>query len=147
MSQPAPQRAPIHPDIDETLIDALVGAFYAQVRTDALLGPIFERTIGDDWDRHLDRMKDFWSSVMLMTGRYKGTPLQAHQRIGGLEPGHFEHWLALWHSTARDVCPSEEAARLFIDRAERIATSIRYGVSAMPPGPQADTARRPSHAG
>jgi hemoglobin len=80
-------------------------------------------------------MKDFWSSIMLMTARYKGTPLQAHQRIGGLETAHFEQWLALWRKTAKTVCPSATVAQLFVERAERIATSIHYGISAMPAPP------------
>jgi hemoglobin len=42
------------------------------VRTDALLGPVFNRAI-QDWDAHLDKLPAFWSSVTLMTGRYKGT--------------------------------------------------------------------------
>lgn len=58
--------------IDETAIDLLVPAFYARVRADALLGPIFESAI-DDWPHHLAKLKDFWSSVMLASGRYKAS--------------------------------------------------------------------------
>lgn len=145
MSPHAPFRGPIHPDIDEALVSAMVDVFYARIRTDDLLGPIFDRVIGDRWDPHLARMKDFWSSVMMMTGRYKGTPLQAHQRIGGLIITHFERWLALWRETARSLCPSPEVAGLFIDRAEKIATSIRYGISAMP-SPPTPRSERPHHA-
>ncbi|KAK0363120.1 hypothetical protein LTR94_015981 [Friedmanniomyces endolithicus] len=65
--------------IDETAIDLLVPAFYARVRADALLGPIFESAI-DDWPHHLAKLKDFWSSVMLASGRYKGQPMPAHIR-------------------------------------------------------------------
>jgi len=126
-----PIRGPIHPDIDQELVDSMVDTFYAGVRTHPVLGPIFSRRI-NDWAPHLDRMKDFWSSIMLMTARYKGTPLQAHQRIGGLEAAHFEQWLALWRETATAVCPSSAVAQLFIERAKRIATSIHYVISAMP---------------
>lgn len=125
-----PLRAPIHLDIDQALVDRMVDRFYAMVRTHVVLGPIFLREV-EDWPRHLDRMKDFWSSVMLMTGRYKGTPLQAHKRLD-IELSHFEHWLALWRETAATECPSPETAQMFIERAERIATSIHYGISAMP---------------
>ncbi|MCW5714491.1 MAG: group III truncated hemoglobin [Bauldia sp.] len=140
MSFPSPPlRGSIHPDIDQALVDRMVDRFYAMVRTHSVLGPIFLREI-EDWPRHLDRMKDFWSSIMLMTGRYKGTPLQAHKRLD-IDLSHFEHWLALWRETAETECPSPETAQLFVERAERIATSIHYGISPMPiPG-------RPSRVG
>ncbi|MCW5696406.1 MAG: group III truncated hemoglobin [Bauldia sp.] len=129
MSRPLQLRGPIHPLIDEALVAAMVDRFYGRVREDAVLGPIFDRVIGDGWDAHLQRMKDFWSSITMMTGRYKGTPLAAHQRIGGLGPGHFERWLRLWRETAREVCMSEEVAGLFIERAERIARSLLFGLT------------------
>ena len=59
----------VPPGLDEAGIRALVHGFYAKVRQDAELGPIFDRVIGDDWDNHLAKMCDFWSSVMLTTGR------------------------------------------------------------------------------
>src|SRR5690242_11461624 len=48
--------------IDETMIESLVRRFYAKVREDAVLGPIFDAKI-HDWEPHLERMCAFWSSV------------------------------------------------------------------------------------
>jgi hemoglobin len=48
-------------------------------------------------------------------------------KIEGLDHPHFERWLALFEKTARDVCPPEAAA-LFIDRANRIAQSLRLSL-------------------
>jgi hemoglobin len=127
VTRPIPLRGPIHPDIDERLVSDLVEAFYERVRADELLGPIFTRVIRD-WDHHLALLKDFWSSVTMMTGRYKGTPLQAHQRIGGLGFKHFERWLSLWRETCAATCSSSEIAGIFIERAERIASSLSSGV-------------------
>lgn len=115
-------------DIDEGMIRQLVHTFYGKVRADTTLGPIFSAAI-EDWDRHLDTMCLFWSSVTLMTGRYKGQPMQVHARLPGLEPEHFAVWLALFRATAMEVCP-HDAAALFIDRAERIAESLRLGIIA-----------------
>lgn len=109
----------------------MVDRFYGRVRKDPVLGPIFDGVIGDGWDRHLKRMKDFWSSVMLMTGRYKGTPLEAHKRIEGIGPPHFQIWLALWRETASDLCRSDEVRQLFIEKAERIGRSLLYGLTDM----------------
>lgn len=105
----------------------LVRSFYAKVRADGVLGPIFEQAIGDDWEPHLKKMCAFWSSVMRMTGRYKGKPMVAHLRLKQVGPEHFEHWLALFRATARDVCAAE-VSDLFIDRAERIAESLQLGM-------------------
>ena len=60
--------------IDEAYISLLVERFYARVRADATLGPIFEREIGDAWDPHLARMKRFWASVALNAGTHAGGP-------------------------------------------------------------------------
>jgi hemoglobin len=113
--------------IDEAMIRALVHAFYARVRKDRLLGPVFNAAI-DDWDAHLDKLCAFWSSVTLMTGRYKGTPMQAHAALPDIAGHHFQQWLALFADTARACCPPEAAA-LFVDRAERIAQSLQMGIA------------------
>lgn len=112
--------------VDEAMIKTLVDEFYARIRADDVLGPIFTREISD-WEPHLAKMYNFWSSVVLMTKRYDGRPVPAHVKIEGLDHPHFEHWLALFEKTARDVCPPEAAA-LFIDRANRIAQSLRLSL-------------------
>ncbi|HEY3777870.1 MAG TPA: group III truncated hemoglobin [Rhizomicrobium sp.] len=113
--------------IDETLIRDLVHAFYAKIRTDTQLGPIFERAIGADWGPHLARMCDFWSSVMLMTGRYKGNPMFAHLRLDGVAREHFARWLALFRETSAEIC-APPAAHAFVARAENIAKSLQLGM-------------------
>ena len=37
----------------------LVRAFYAKIRQDELLGPIFNESI-QDWEPHLEKLTDFW---------------------------------------------------------------------------------------
>jgi hemoglobin len=113
--------------VSENLIADLVSTFYERVRRDPLLGPVFNDAV-DDWPAHLGRMRDFWSSVTLMSGRYKGKPIPAHAKLRAIEAAHFTHWLALFRETACDVCPPQAAA-LFIDRAERIAESLQVGVA------------------
>lgn len=113
--------------VDEAMIHALVHAFYGRVRADSLLGPIFNTAI-QDWDAHLAKLCAFWSSVTLMTGRYKGTPMQAHAALPEIAKHHFERWLALFSDTARAQCPADAAA-LFVDRAERIARSLQMGIA------------------
>jgi len=65
-------------DLDiETATPAVLRAFHARVDSDELLGPIFNAA-AHDWDEHLDRTDDFWSSVMLSTGRYKSNSVAKH---------------------------------------------------------------------
>ena len=113
--------------ITEPMIERLVAEFYRRVRQDRLLGPIFDAAV-EDWDRHLSRMRDFWSSVVLMSGRYKGKPVLVHAMLPGIIPAHFRQWLALFDATAIDVCPAKAAA-LFIDRARRITDSLQLGTT------------------
>ena len=122
-----PRRRPIDDAITEDLIRELVHGFYARIRTDEVLGPIFARVIGENWDPHLAKMCDFWSSVMRMTGRYKGNPMVAHMRLKMVRPEHFERWLALFRDAAAEICDTELAA-LFVSRAENIARSLQLGM-------------------
>ncbi len=112
--------------IDEAMINALVITFYAQVRKDPLIGPVFEAKI-EDWSHHLQKLCAFWSSVVLMTGRYHGQPMQAHMSLP-VERAHFERWLEIFEMTARNMCPPN-AADVFIDRARRIADSLELGIA------------------
>jgi len=113
--------------IDERLIAQLVRSFYESARRDPLIGPIFDRHVAD-WDAHLARMCDFWSSVALMSGRYHGQPIAAHLPLP-IEAAHFGRWLELFSATARQACPPSAAAH-FVARAERIAESLQLGIRA-----------------
>ncbi|MBS0234695.1 MAG: group III truncated hemoglobin [Proteobacteria bacterium] len=140
LQRPRPEAPGVAAGIDEELIGTLVDRFYAAVRRDEILGPVFESRIAD-WDAHLAKLRDFWSSVVLMTGRYKGRPMPVHAAIAEITDAHFERWLALFAETARAVCPPAAAA-LFIDRSRRIAESLKMGIalsrgdaSVLGPGP------------
>ena len=110
----------------EAEIEDLVATFYARIRKHPSLGPIFERVMGPDWSVHLKLMCDFWSSVMLTTGRYKGRPIPAHVKIAGIEPRHFAEWLDLFEATAREMF-APELAGSFVAKARRIAESLKLG--------------------
>jgi hemoglobin len=114
--------------ITEAMIHELVHAFYARVRRDPALGPVFNRFV-KEWDDHLAKLCDFWSSVMLMTGRFKGAPMAVHAQIPDIRPTHFARWLHLFRQTADEVCPPEAAA-LFARKAEMIGESLQLGIAA-----------------
>jgi hemoglobin len=112
--------------IDEAMIDRLVRAFYARVRKDTLLGPVFAARISD-WEPHLRQMCAFWSSVVLMSGVYHGQPMQKHVPLP-IDARHFDRWLTVFEETARELCPPG-AAECFVERARRIAESLELGLS------------------
>ena len=111
--------------LDEQILQRLVHGFYAKVRRDELIGPIFDERI-EDWGPHLERMCAFWSSVALMTGRYHGRPVPAHAVLP-VTGKHFERWLALFRETAHEICSPAGAAHV-IERADRIAQSLHFAV-------------------
>lgn len=114
--------------IDEAGLQRLVARFYASVRADDRLGSIFERAI-DDWPEHLHKLAAFWSSVMLTSGRYKGSPMAAHLRHAAkLTPDLFSRWLALWRTATEAEMPPGAAAALQ-ETAARIAQSLQLALS------------------
>lgn len=115
--------------IDDALIGVVVDAFYARVRADVMLGPIFDAAV-QDWPTHLQRLRAFWSSVTLMSGTYKGQPLQAHFGLPPLSDAHFERWLALFEETLGAHCTPQQA-EVFRVRARRIADSFRFGLASL----------------
>ena len=113
--------------LDEALIERLIHGFYADVRADPLLAPIFAAKI-TDWAPHLQQMCDFWSSVMLMSGRYHGQPMAKHAPLP-IEAAHFDRWLGLFEAAARRLCPAA-AAEALIERAGRIGESLELAIAA-----------------
>lgn len=114
--------------IDEAAIANLVRTFYARAREDALIGPIFDGAV-KDWEHHLAQITDFWSSMMLRTGRYNGRPMRPHLMLP-LKGEHFDRWLLLFEQTTRDLF-APEIAEAFMLRARRIADSFEMGVASV----------------
>lgn len=114
-------------ELNEEGLGELVDAFYARVRKDPELGPIFNDAIGD-WPEHLTRLRAFWSSVMTGSGRYKGQPVPAHlKHRDRLSPALFERWLGLWAQTSNELM-SREAAAALQAKAARIAESLQLAM-------------------
>ena len=78
-TQPASQIAPSVESITQ-----LVHGFYGDVRRDPLLGPVFEKALHGQWDAHLQRLVDFWSTVALGTRSFKGDVFGKHMALEGV---------------------------------------------------------------
>ncbi|MGM5026943.1 group III truncated hemoglobin [Tardiphaga sp. 862_B3_N4_1] len=116
------------PSLNEENIARLVQTFYGRAREDDLLGPIFNSAV-TDWDHHIAQISDFWSSMMLKTGRYNGRPMRPHLVLP-LKGEHFDRWLLLFEQTAREIFPAE-VTEAFMIRARRIADSFEMGVASV----------------
>src|SRR3546814_12941635 len=90
-----------------------------------MLGPIFKRHI-HDWDTHLGIMVRFWSSLLLGTGTYSGTPMPKHIALPGIEAAMFTQWLALFRQTTQEL-PNRAFAERAEEFAQRIARSLWFG--------------------
>jgi hemoglobin len=113
--------------LSEQDLARLIPAFYARVRGDEILGPIFNKAI-HDWPHHLEKLQAFWSSIMLTSGRYKGQPMVAHVRhADDMTASNFERWLTLWRQTTEELLDADTAAAMQT-KADRIAESLQLGI-------------------
>lgn len=116
----------MHAELNRAVIAELVHEFYDDVRRDPELQQIFDAAIGDNWEPHLARMVEFWSTVMLATHEFEGNVFATHMALGGIVPDHFKRWMALFEKTARRLL-APELADEFLLVARRIAASLQYG--------------------
>lgn len=112
------------PDLETSQdIQRVVHRFYASVRDDADLGPLFAaRLRDDDWPAHLDTMTRFWSSIVFSLPLYHGNPLVAHRGLP-LARDHFTRWLGLWRTAVAEEFEGPRADDI-VARATRIASVL-----------------------
>jgi len=112
-------------------ISKLIHTFYAEVREDDLLGPIFNKMI-KDWDTHLDLLVDFWETNLFFVKKYTGNPLEAHVRADKvfnhtINEFHFGTWLNLWFKNI-DALFEGENAQLAKNRARNMSTFMNMEI-------------------
>lgn len=113
--------------LDDAGLKSVVHNFYGRVVDDPELGPVFNDAISD-WPHHLGKMVDFWSGVMLSSGRYRGNPMMMHlKHRARITPELFDRWLGLWAETTNELMPPDIAAALQA-KAGRIAESLQLGL-------------------
>lgn len=121
------------PDIDSREdIERLVDTFYDRIRSDDILGPIFNDVARVDWAGHLPKMYAFWEAVLFGTAGFKGNPLAVHLQLAEITPlgaREFDRWLALFQANV-DGLFSGPVAGEAKQRAERIAVVMQQHISA-----------------
>ncbi len=112
----------------EAQLAGLVDTFYARVREDDLIGPVFESVV-EDWPHHLQKLTAFWTRVVLGASDYRGNPMMAHVALRDrITPAHFERWLALWTEVTNAVLPGPIADELQ-ERAARMSQRLQAGMA------------------
>lgn len=84
--------------VNLTDVQLLVDQFYAKIRADNLLGPIFNARLEGRWSQHLQKMYNFWQTILLPEHTYNGYPFRPHANLRvGMQ--HFDRWLCLFYET------------------------------------------------
>lgn len=112
-------------------IELLVGAFYNKVKTDDVIGFIFNDIVKVNWEKHLPVMVNFWENALFYTGTYAGNPMQYHQHLHlstmPLTLAHFERWNKLFVQQVDELFEGERAT-LIKQRAISISTVMQIKI-------------------
>ncbi|RAJ75156.1 hemoglobin [Chitinophaga dinghuensis] len=114
-------------------IELLVNSFYDKVQQDEVIGFIFKDIAKVDWARHLPTMYNFWESLLLESGSYRGNAMEPHFRINKkipLEAAHFQRWIQLFEATVNKLFTGETAA-LAITRAKSIGEILLFKMNSI----------------
>jgi len=107
-------------------VKKLVHTFYAKVRADELLSPVFNEIIKDDWTEHLETMCKFWSTMLRYTGTYRSEPMSKHLPLR-LSNEHFLRWIFLFRETIDELFEGKVAsdAKYTADNIGRVMRNVK----------------------
>lgn len=91
-------------------IQLLVNTFYDAIRKDVLLKDIFNDKIQNRWSEHLQKMYNFWQTVLLEEHTYYGSPFIPHAKLP-VDKIHFDEWLKIFNKTVDSLFQGEKAER------------------------------------
>lgn len=107
-------------------IEKLVDAFYEKVKTDTVIGYLFNDVAQVNWNNHLPKMYDFWENILFHNGNYNGNPMVVHQELhkkSTMTQQHFQHWITLFKTTVDELFSGAKAEEIK-DRAFNIANAL-----------------------
>ena len=113
-------------DLTKEQLPLLVKAFYSKVWQDELIGPKFSHV---NFELHLPKMVNFWSTVIFSEGTYAGSPFDKHIPLS-LEKKHFDRWLELFNTTV-DEHFGGETATLVKTRANIIGLTFQHKLQSL----------------
>lgn len=112
-------------------VELLVDSFYEKVRSNKVIGIIFNDIAGVDWELHLPKMYSFWASLLLGERSFSGNPMQKHialSRRASMTEREFSVWLQLFHETLDELFSGEKAEEAKI-RADNIARLMLHKIN------------------
>ena len=103
--------------------------FYARVRIDPILGPVFNSVIAEeDWPAHIEKVSRFWDLAFRLDRNYAaGGFMAAHLKHAHIQQEHTHRWLQLFEEALADVCNAREAAG-FRAVANAMMENVRFGL-------------------
>jgi hemoglobin len=111
----------------EEMLRPLIERFYGFIRRDPALAPVFRSVIAG-WSEHQTHLTDFWSSVTLRSGRYKGYPVALHMHHAAhLTPELFRKWLCLWRQATFEMTSGAALAGLK-ENAGRLPSNLQLTI-------------------
>ncbi|MES2778438.1 MAG: group III truncated hemoglobin [Bacteroidota bacterium] len=116
----------------ETIEDVqlLVNTFYDKIQKNPLLGPVFATRIADgNWQPHLEKMYRFWSTLLLYTQTYNGSPFDKHIGLG-IGGDHFQQWLIMFDNTVDELFEGT-VANTAKERAHNIGLTFEYKLQSL----------------
>lgn len=93
-------------------IELLVNTFYDKVKTNKIIGHIFNDVAKVDWEHHLPKMYSFWASLLLGKHSFSGNPMQkliALSKLTTMSEIKFSEWLSLFIQTTDELFEGEKA--------------------------------------
>lgn len=109
----------------------LVSTFYSKVKKDETIGEFFTTTIPEEsWDKHIDRLTDFWETNLFFVRKFKGDPIKAHRNVDKdfrfiISQEHFGKWLQLWFTSVDELFIGDKANQAK-ERARNIASILFF---------------------
>lgn len=109
-------------------IEKLVDAFYEKIKTDEVIGYLFNDVAKVNWELHLPKMYNFWENILFYTANYEGNPMVKHKELhdkSRMTVAHFDHWVKLFTKTVDELFEGKKAEETK-NRAMNIATAMMY---------------------
>jgi hemoglobin len=116
-------------ELNAELVARLLDAFYAKVRRDPTLGPVFEGVIGEDWPAHMAKINLFWRTALRIDRGYPGRDfMPAHLRHQTIRATQLSIWLDLFEEALSECAPPSLRGD-FRRIAEAMAENIGMGLN------------------
>ena len=112
---------------DREDIKNLLAHFYHLALVDPLIGTFFTEVVQLDLDKHLDKIIDFWETMLFEGKKYQGDFLSVHLNVHQkkkIEMIHFERWLTLFFRALDEKGFSGPITEKIKEKARAIAVAL-----------------------